>query len=135
MTDDETKFRRANEQAREAWLDEQHATRSHAFAPTLSRAAQTSGWDAGVEWLLKMVTGSENPWANVRVGAGFSTKDLCEQCRDPSMPYGTCHKCGRKWGGCAERSLEEEIADLRKRVVKLESAHKCPCGCGGEGKH
>lgn len=24
----------------------------------------------------------------------------CENCARPSMPHGTCHKCGRKWGGC-----------------------------------
>lgn len=26
----------------------------------------------------------------------------CGSCLDPSMPSGTCHVCGRKWGACAE---------------------------------
>jgi hypothetical protein len=28
-------------------------------------------------------------------------KKGCDNCRRPTMPHGTCHKCGRKWGGCA----------------------------------
>lgn len=268
MTDDETKFRKASEDALRAWL---RSPASVDTRGTLRRIAATDGWNAGVEWLLKMVTGSEDPWAYVRIGTesktvqagpqpychgakdgecswegcpqernGEPTKsgrhcpldlsscpscdghmkigddDLwhcteceethepteatkaavaaerarfknvrvveefeptsadvtpegiklrgvvqkfgkpntnqrvyrpgCENCRNPSMPYGICHRCGRKWGICAEANRTQDppapaamrmsrlLDDLQKRVAVLESVHKCPCGCGKKAK-
>lgn len=33
----------------------------------------------------------------------------CAECRDPDMPSGTCHACGRRWGACAQRCVCPEF--------------------------
>lgn len=207
MTDDETKFRKANEDALRAWL---RSSAGPAARGTLSRIAATDGWNTGVEWLLKMVTGSEDPWAYMRAGtesettqagpqpychgakdgecywegcpqdrdgeptksgrhcpldlsscpscddymrigdddlwhctgceethepteatkaavaaerARFKVGTGCENCRNPSMPYGICHRCGRKWGICAEANKAQDLlATYQDAVIARASA-------------
>lgn len=47
----------------------------------------------------------------VKLGKPPGTEKMarpCASCANPSMPYGACHDCGRKWGSCAEAAAEVE---------------------------
>lgn len=72
MTNDEATFRKASEAALAAWASKLGTTGPLPEAVAACRAGD-AGWRAGVEWLLKQVTGAANPWANVRLGAGGLT--------------------------------------------------------------
>lgn len=81
----------------------------------------------------------------VKLGKPPGTEKMarpCASCSSPSMPYGTCHECGRKWGSCAEAAAEAEppepsCANGHHRWgiapttdTKCAKCKKCPGGAG-----
>jgi hypothetical protein len=43
----------------------------------------------------------------------------CPDCRSPSMSYGTCHSCGRKWGVCNPKTIVVNGVEKKVHVDEL----------------
>jgi predicted HAD superfamily Cof-like phosphohydrolase len=59
---------------------------------------------------VRVKTASRGEIEVMREGKPPKTEKMakpCTSCASPSMPYGTCHSCGRKWGSCADAACEK----------------------------